>query len=165
MTNQPGSWANGAAVIRMQLRERIGPEAAASVTVSDGSGLSRDNIITPSVMTSWLAALSRDSRIAPAFIASVPLAKEEGNMVKRFRGRKLLNEVRCKSGYINGVRTLSGYVIHPGTGRLVAFSILVNDIPPSVPGSRVKEFHEDIVVEIDQWLAAQTRTAAGTPAR
>lgn len=165
MTNQPGSWANGAAVIRMQLRERIGPEAAASVTVSDGSGLSRDNIITPSVMTSWLAALSRDSRIAPAFIASVPLAKEEGNMVKRFRGRKLLNDVRCKSGYINGVRTLSGYVIHPGTGRLVAFSILVNEVPANVPGSRVKEFHEDVVVEIDQWLAAQTRTAAETRGR
>lgn len=165
MTGQPGSWANGAAVIRMQLRERIGPDAAAAVTVSDGSGMSRDNIITPAVMTSWLSALSRDPRIAAAFIASVPLAQEEGNMVKRFRGRKLLNDVRCKSGYINGVRTLSGYVIHPGTGRLVAFSILVNEVPANVPGSRVKEFHEDVVVEIDQWLAAQTRTAAETRGR
>lgn len=165
MTGQPGSWANGAAVVRMQLRDRVGPEAAASVTVSDGSGLSRDNLITPSVMTAWLAALSRDRRIAPTFISSVPLAQQEGNMVRRFRGRRLANEVRCKSGYINGVRTLSGYVIHPRTKRTVTFSILVNDVPANVPGSRVKDFHEDVVVLIDQWLTAQTSTADAGAAR
>ncbi len=152
VTRQPGSWANGAAVVRMQLRERVGPEAAAAVSVADGSGLSRGNLITPGVMTAWLGALSRDTRVAPVFIASIPEAGVEGNMAKRFRGRELTNEVRCKSGYINGVRTLSGYVINRETGRMAAFSILVNDTPGNVPGARVREFHEDVVELVDKWM-------------
>jgi len=152
VTRQPGSWANGAAVVRMQMRERVGPEAAAAVSVADGSGLSRENLITPGVMTAWLGALSRDARVAPAFIASIPEAGVEGNMAKRFRGRELMNEVRCKSGYINGVRTLSGYVINRETGRKAAFSILVNDTPANVPGAQVREFHEDVVELVDKWM-------------
>ncbi|MBX3357618.1 MAG: D-alanyl-D-alanine carboxypeptidase/D-alanyl-D-alanine-endopeptidase [Phycisphaeraceae bacterium] len=156
VSGQPGSWANGAAVLRMQLRELVGPTAAAQVQVADGSGLSRGNQITPEMMTSWLAALQRDRRAGDAFVNSIPLAGVEGNMVRRFKGKALKNEVRCKSGYINGVRTLSGYVTQPESGRRVAFSILVNEIPGNVSGARVKAFHEDVVLIIDSWLGSGT---------
>ncbi len=136
VTGQSGSWANGAAVLRMQLKELVGPETAAQIQVADGSGLSRGNQITPEMMTSWLAALHRDKRAGNAFVGSIPLAGIEGNMVKRFKGKSLANEVRAKSGYINGVRTLSGYVTQPDTGRRIAFSILVNEIPSNVPGAK-----------------------------
>lgn len=170
-TGQPGSWANGAAVIRMQVRDRLGPDAAAAIQIIDGSGLSRGNAVTPEVLTAWLAALARDPKVADAFIESLAVAGQDGTMARRFRGRKLVNEVRGKSGLIDGVRTLSGYVTErdigragdapaAGGGRRLAYSILVNDIPASVPGAKVREFHEDVVAAVDRWLAGQLRLKA-----
>jgi len=65
--------------------------------------------------------------------------------------------VRCKSGYVNGVRCLSGYVTHAASGRRITFSILVNNIPSSVPSSTVKDFHEEVVQAIDKWLSKQAK--------
>lgn len=157
VTGQPGSWTNGAAVIRMQVRDHVGPEAAAILQVLDGSGLARGNSVTPEMLTAWLADLSRNDSVADAFIDSLPLAGKEGTMAKRFRDKKLGNEVRGKSGLIDGVRCLSGYVTHRPTGRRIAYSILVNDIPSSVPGAKVKDFHEDVVAAVDKWLTSQSR--------
>jgi D-alanyl-D-alanine carboxypeptidase/D-alanyl-D-alanine-endopeptidase (penicillin-binding protein 4) len=157
-TSQPGSWSNGAAVVRMQLRERLGPEAAAAVLIADGSGMSRSNHVTPGVLARWLASFSTDPRCGPAFVESLPRAGQEGSLIHRFEHKPLVNEVRAKSGFVNGVRCLSGYVTHVASGRRVAFSILVNDIPAKVAASTVKEFHEEVVQAIDQWL---TRQAAG----
>ncbi|MBC7834868.1 MAG: D-alanyl-D-alanine carboxypeptidase/D-alanyl-D-alanine-endopeptidase [Phycisphaerales bacterium] len=159
ITQQPGSWTNGAAVIRMQLRDKVGPSAAAAVNIADGSGMSRDNKVTPGVLSAWLASMSQDAAVADSFIESIPVAGEEGSVKKRFRNSKLANEVRAKSGYINGVRCLSGYVTDTASGRQIAFSILVNEIPANVSGQRVKEFHEDVVELIDKRLSEKVRAA------
>lgn len=158
-TGQPGSWANGAALVRMKLRELLGPEAAATVGVADGSGMSRQNKITPAIMTAWLGALQKEKGVGAAYVASMPVAQQDGNMVKRFRGRKLENEVRAKSGFINGVRCLSGYVTHPDTGRRVAFSVLINEVPGNM-GGKAKELHEDIVESVDRWLSQKEKARA-----
>lgn len=154
-TGQPGTWTSGTSVVRMQLRDRIGPEAASSVFLSDGSGMSRANKITASLMTSWLSSLAHDTAVANAFISSIPEAKVAGTMRRRFRDKTLTNEVRGKSGYINGVRTLSGYVSDPESGRRVAYSVLVNDIPSNVTRAAVESVHEDVVLMADRWLAKQ----------
>jgi D-alanyl-D-alanine carboxypeptidase/D-alanyl-D-alanine-endopeptidase (penicillin-binding protein 4) len=156
-TGQPGSWSNGAAVVRMQLRERLGPEAAVMVLIADGSGMSRSNQVTPGVLARWLAAMSLDARCGAAFVESLPRAGQEGSVMKRFEHKALTNEVRCKSGYVNGVRCLSGYVTHAASGRRITFSILVNNIPSSVPSSTVKDFHEEVVQAIDKWLSKQAK--------
>ncbi len=156
VTTQPGSWSNGAAVVRMQVRDLLGPEAASLLVMNDGSGLSKNDRVTAEMLARWLVAVGADPKVGEAYVDSLALAGEDGTMKKRFRGKNLDNEVRAKSGYINGVRTLSGFVTHPGSGRRVAFSILVNDIPPSVAASKVKEFHEKVVMLADDWLAEQT---------
>lgn len=156
-TGQPGSWSSGAAVVRMQLREKLGPEAAAAVLITDGSGMSRTNHVTPGILARWLAAMSVNPRCADAFIESLPRARQEGSLIHRFERRAVVNEVRAKSGFVNGVRCLSGYVTHLESGRRIAFSILVNDIPSGVPSSTVKDFHEEVVQAIDQWLIKQAK--------
>ena len=50
---RPGSWDSGQAAIASYL-ERIGLNSS-EVAIADGSGLSRDNIMTPSVLTGLLA--------------------------------------------------------------------------------------------------------------
>lgn len=157
-TGEPGSWKNGAAVLRMLLTQKIDPQAAASTTIADGSGMSRENKVAPSVLTRWLAVIANeDSELKHTFVDSLALPGE-GTLRERFQGAKLRNEVRGKSGYIKGVRTLSGYVTHRETGRRVAFSIMINNVGDDA-GAIAKKLHEEIVVEVDRWLTRQAGTA------
>lgn len=150
-TGQPGSWANGVAVVRMQVRDRLGSEYASRLIMSDGSGLSRNNRVTAGMLTRWLASLASDPELGPVFVESLPTVGE-GTLKKRFKGTKLHCEVRGKSGYIRQVRTLSGLVTEPLTGRRVAYSVLINDIPPDAD-KQSKDFHETVVTLIDDHLA------------
>lgn len=152
-TGQPGSWANGTAVVRMQIRERLGSDFASQLIMTDGSGLSRGNRVTPEMITRWLASLANDPDLGPTFVSSLPTVGE-GTLRKRFKGAKLKCEIRGKSGYIREVRTLSGFVTEPESGRRVAYSVLINDIPPGAD-AKSKEFHEDVVEIIDDYLAEQ----------
>jgi len=162
VSGAPGSWANGAAVVRMELIERLGAWAGSDVTVADGSGMSRENRVTTRAIARWLFELANDDRIGPVFIQSMAEADEkEGTLAKRFKRMRPEHEVRAKTGYLSGVSALSGYVIDRASGRRVVFSIISNDKPNSVPLSRVREMEEKIVLMIDEWLAAETAGALG----
>ena len=161
VTGEPGSWANGAAVLRMTLTERLGAGAAATTVVSDGSGMSRDNAVSPQTLTRWLEAISRDKKIARTFRDSLA-GTGEGTLRKRFQGVKLKNELRAKSGYINGVRTLSGYLTNEDTGRTVVFSVMVNNIKTDEQHRDALQLHEQVVQAADRWLGQ--RAAAERPA-
>ncbi len=156
VTGQPGTWGSGTAVVRMQIKDRLGADAAAGLVLADGSGLSRNNRITPDGMTRWLKVLAEDPNGGDAFIRSMAVAGEEGTLRKRFKGTKLHNEVRAKSGYIREVRTLSGYVTNAATGKRVAFSVLVDHLPGGAD-ARAKEFHEQVVEAVDTWLYERCR--------
>lgn len=156
VTKEPGGWTNGAAVLRMVLTQKLGAEAAASVTISDGCGLSRDDAVSPAVMTRWLEAMSKEKAASDIFLASLA-EPGEGTLKSRFLGDKLKNQVHAKSGFINGVRTLSGYVVSPTTGRQVAFSVMVNNVNGT--DGQAKELHEDVVKLADKWLSDRERGA------
>lgn len=151
VTGEPGSWANGSAVTRMIMAERLGPDHARSVRIADGSGLSRDNEISPATMTAWLASLVGDEDLARPFVASLPMPGE-GTLRNRFRDVQLDSIVRAKSGSINGVRCLSGVVISPRTGRTVLFSVLLNGLDSTAAVRGAKDYHEEVVDAIDDWL-------------
>jgi len=155
-TGLPGTWGSGGSAIRMQIRERLGPEFASRVFIADGSGMSRSGRVTPSLLASWLVEFAKDSKAGPTLIESIPRAGMEGTMANRFRANTVKNEIRGKSGYINSVRTLSGYVTNVPTQRRIAYSVLINDIPAS--GDAIaKDLHEKIVQIADQWLTRQVK--------
>lgn len=166
-TGQPGSWINGSALIRMQVRDRLGAEYASSLNLADGCGLSRNDRVSAETLTRWLRVMANDADCGDLYVRSLAIAGEEGTLRKRFKGSKIRNEVRAKSGYIREVRTLSGYVTNLPTGRRIAFSILINDVP-SGADARAKEAHEKIVEIVDDYLAAickpQTAGATGNTA-
>ena len=122
------SWEDGATALREELADRVPASLLDGVVFADGSGLSRLNRIRADLMTSWLAAMHDDPSLREAFLESLAVAGERGTLRKRFRGIDLAGcDVFAKSGFINGVSCLSGYVIAPG-GRAVAFSVLCNNV-------------------------------------
>ena len=151
-SGQQGSWSNGAAVVRMKISELLGPEAG-DVSMADGSGMSQDNRVTTYLLTHWMAAISnlRDPETSSIFASSMADMEAE-KIAKRFHGRKLDNRLTAKTGFIRGVQGLSGYLIHPETGRRVAYSVILNHTDKAPAGAKIKDFHEEVVVAADKWL-------------
>lgn len=164
VTGQRGSWNNGAAVIRMVLSKRFGPSIARQIVIKDGSGMSRQNLVTAHLLTSWLGMFYEDATLRSDFIGSLAVAGESGTLKSRFRGERLHGRIMAKTGHINEVSCLSGYVIDQDGGagaidgdppRAIAFSILVNDIKGGVTVAQIKRLQDRIVVAIDEYLHAQ----------
>jgi len=151
VTGEPGSWASGASLIRMLLADKLGPEYAASTEIADGSGMSALNKVRPATLTHWMAALAKNSDTSEAFMHSLA-TPGRGTLSKRFMASKLACNLHAKSGAINGVRCLSGIVTHPTTGRMIAFSVMGNELQGD--GIRASmELAEEVVEMIDRWLA------------
>jgi len=160
VTGEPGSWDNGAAVIRMTMRDLIGPDAAADTAIADGSGMSRDNRVAPATLTAWLAAMANHEDTGDCFIASLPTVGE-GTLRRRFREQAPDLEIRAKSGTLNGVSCLSGYVTDPSSGRRLAFSVLCNDLGRGTASRNARRFHERIALLAETWIEEQEQAPAG----
>lgn len=125
-----GSVENGVSQLKYFLREiGINPE---TMIIADGSGLSRLNLVTPKQLVDLLSAVYK-MEIFPYFYQSFPLAGVDGSLAVRMRKTKAENNVRGKTGYLNGVRSLSGYLF-TSDKEPVAYSIIVNNfiVPASI---------------------------------
>lgn len=114
--------------------------------VADGSGLSRENRLTPHGITVLLRAMwhHEDDATQSAFVRSLPVGGRTGTLERRYASGDARGNVRAKTGYIRRVRTLSGYVT-TATGRTVAFSLMCNGY--TVRTRRVNRA-QDAVVEL-----------------
>ncbi|MFQ5747596.1 MAG: D-alanyl-D-alanine carboxypeptidase/D-alanyl-D-alanine-endopeptidase [Gemmatimonadota bacterium] len=113
-----------------------------SIELTDGSGLSRYDEVTPNALNRILRAMWRRPDFA-LFEYALPLAGGDGTLEGRMLGTHAYGNARAKTGSLSGVRALSGYV-RDGGGRTLAFSLLVNGY--EVPGP-VAAALEDLVVE------------------
>ncbi|MFN9993739.1 MAG: D-alanyl-D-alanine carboxypeptidase/D-alanyl-D-alanine-endopeptidase [Phycisphaerales bacterium] len=154
VTKEPGSWANGSSVMRMMITEKLGAEYASSTVITDGSGISRSNSVSPMTFARWMNVVVSDRKLRDIYCDTMA-RPGSGTLRKRFQGVKLANDLRAKSGFIDGVRTLSGFVIDKESGRRVAFSVMVNDIKTGDQTQSAIDLHEDVVVAIDKWLERQ----------
>jgi D-alanyl-D-alanine carboxypeptidase/D-alanyl-D-alanine-endopeptidase (penicillin-binding protein 4) len=91
----------------------------------DGSGLSRLNLISPRQLVDLLSYMYK-SELFPVFYESLPIAGVDGTLARRMRKTKAENNVRAKTGYIDGVKSLSGY-INSADNEPIVFSIMVNN--------------------------------------
>lgn len=123
---QDGSLAGGVAAMRRQLTARLGT-VPDGVVLCDGSGLSRDNRLTPGLLAAALIATSRGPA-GEVLRECLPVAGQSGTLSDRFLGSPLVGRVRAKTGWIRGASALSGCVdCRDGTRRW--FSILMNYDP------------------------------------
>ncbi len=147
-TGQSGSWTNGPAAIGGYLKS-IGVDAD-EYRLDDGSGLSKENLISPAAI---VRVLSRNY-FGPArqpYFASLSVAGVDGTLDDRFRGSDLRQRVFGKSGYVSGVSCLSGY-LHARDDNWYAFSIMMNHIPDGSNGG-MKLIQEKIIRAVDAHTA------------
>jgi serine-type D-Ala-D-Ala carboxypeptidase/endopeptidase (penicillin-binding protein 4) len=91
---------------------------------ADGSGLSRYNLVAPSLLMGILEHMTRSPNAAD-WTASLPVAGADGTLENRMRGTVLQGNVRAKTGTLSGVRALSGYLT-TAAGERIVFSTVVN---------------------------------------
>ncbi|HEY7790972.1 MAG TPA: D-alanyl-D-alanine carboxypeptidase/D-alanyl-D-alanine-endopeptidase [Vicinamibacterales bacterium] len=123
----PPADGSGVPGIVRDLLTRLGLPPAGAV-VADGSGLSRDNLVTART----LAGILRHYRGDQQFVEALAVAGDDGTLTHRFAGTAAAGKVYAKTGSMSHVRALSGYLT-TRDGRPLVFSILVNNFeaPPA----------------------------------
>jgi len=110
----------------------------------DGSGLSRQNLVTPHAVTQLLRYAVAQPW-GPSFRETLPVAGTDGSLADRLKNLDPRARVYGKTGSLGGVKTLSGYATTV-RGRQIAFSILSNNL--NLPAKRVNDTIDSIVEAI-----------------
>jgi D-alanyl-D-alanine carboxypeptidase/D-alanyl-D-alanine-endopeptidase (penicillin-binding protein 4) len=144
-----GSWETGRQAVRAMLA-KAGCSASNAV-VTDGSGLSRTNRICANDLVKVLRYMHQHPS-SEVFMTSLAGNRTGGTLKKRMDG--VDGDVFAKTGYMKGIRALTGYV-HSKDDRWYAFSILFNGFSGgSQPYSKIQQ-------QVCQLLA--TNGAKATP--
>lgn len=95
--------------------------------LSDGSGMSTYNRVTPRGMVKLLRWINRQSW-GQGWRDTLPVGGVDGTLRNRFTGTSLAGKITAKTGSINASRALSGYFT-TASGQTLVFSSFANDVP------------------------------------
>lgn len=117
------------AVARSIALDHIGVEMGPNMNIKDGSGLSREDYISPEFFVDFLRHM-RATPVWDAYLHSLP-QPTKGTLTTRMRTApsSVKSRVFMKSGSMGGVRCFSGYII-PSSGdssQTIIFSVLTNN--------------------------------------
>ena len=94
------------------------------LVIENGAGLSRNERISSEHMGQLLTDQWGSSSM-PEFIASLPITGVDGTMLKRLNGSDVSGKAHIKTGYLDGVRAIAGYVLD-NSGNRWAVVFMVN---------------------------------------
>jgi D-alanyl-D-alanine carboxypeptidase/D-alanyl-D-alanine-endopeptidase (penicillin-binding protein 4) len=120
---QPGSTAKGVQALRSFL-EQIGVPKT-DYKIVNGSGLSRQNRLSPHAILKTLVYAYRSPELQRDFLATLAIAGEDGTLKKRLRVPELVGNVYAKTGTLNDTIALSGFLT-AHSGDKVVFAIITN---------------------------------------
>ncbi|WP_328804744.1 D-alanyl-D-alanine carboxypeptidase/D-alanyl-D-alanine endopeptidase [Noviherbaspirillum galbum] len=118
----PANTARGAAAVRAWLTAK-GIQAP-ELVIENGSGLSRVERIAPATLGRILAA-SFQAPTMPEFMSSMPLVGYDGTMRSRLKDQSVAGRAHVKTGMLNDVRAVAGYVL-AASGKRYVVTCLVN---------------------------------------
>jgi D-alanyl-D-alanine carboxypeptidase/D-alanyl-D-alanine-endopeptidase (penicillin-binding protein 4) len=98
---------------------------ADDVIQTDGSGLSRHDMVTPRAIVTLLRYAQAQPWFGP-YYASLPVAGVDGTLEERMKNTPAAGRVHAKTGSVEHVRTISGFAETAG-GRRLIFSFLSNN--------------------------------------
>lgn len=118
-----GSWPRGIQRIQAFYRTAfgLGPEA---LQITDGSGLSKDNRLSARTLAIILRGAYHDFEVGPEFVSSLKIIGGEPWKLK-VKDANLTRRVRVKTGHLDRVTSLCGYIQTPD-GQVRVFAILLN---------------------------------------
>ncbi|MFN3911745.1 D-alanyl-D-alanine carboxypeptidase/D-alanyl-D-alanine-endopeptidase [Hyphomonas sp.] len=99
----------------------------AEIELFDGSGLSPYNRVTPGSTVRFLT-WTASQPWGEAFRATLPVGGRTGSLARRFRGTPLEGRLFAKTGTVQGVNALSGFML-AASGETLVFSVIANDRP------------------------------------
>jgi serine-type D-Ala-D-Ala carboxypeptidase/endopeptidase (penicillin-binding protein 4) len=95
------------------------------VVQTDGSGLSRHDLVTPRAFVTLLQYAEKQAWF-PEYYASLPVAGVDGTLNERMKDTAIAGRIHAKTGSVSHVRTLTGFAETAG-GRRLIFSFLSNN--------------------------------------
>ena len=153
-----GSVEGGQAAMTALLDEHS--PSAATVRMDDGSGLSVRNRASARSFVELLAFMEKSPH-RDAYLATLPEAAVDRGL-RRMQETAAAGNLRAKTGTIDRVSSLSGYV-RAANGELLAFSIISNDIPSTWKAKRIEDRIGARLASFDR-PAPASRMAAGRAA-
>jgi serine-type D-Ala-D-Ala carboxypeptidase/endopeptidase (penicillin-binding protein 4) len=136
----PGSTKKGLRVFEEYMKE-LG-YAPGQYSIYDGSGLSRQNRLSPKIIVDILRNVKDDLSVYPDFVTALGVMGVDGNVKNRMRKVTNSNKARVKTGTLNFVSAISGF-FQSKEGESFAFSILMNDLKCS--NGRAKKIQDQII--------------------
>jgi D-alanyl-D-alanine carboxypeptidase/D-alanyl-D-alanine-endopeptidase (penicillin-binding protein 4) len=107
--------------------------ADGDILLSDGSGLARDDLVSPRAIVTLLRYAARQPW-GKDFLSTLPVAGVDGTLEGRMTGTAASGLIEAKTGEIEHVRALSGYATTL-RGESLAFSIFYNNNPQHGAGT------------------------------
>jgi D-alanyl-D-alanine carboxypeptidase/D-alanyl-D-alanine-endopeptidase (penicillin-binding protein 4) len=150
VVNHQGSLAGGLEALNAFAIQQVGI-LPGETYFSDGSGLSREDLVAPHAAVKLLLYMARSPHFQ-AYFDSLPVAGIDGTLVHRLSGDDVKGKIHAKTGSVEHVNTLSGYMDLP-SGERLAFSIMANHHP--LANRAGQETLDAITVEIYNWFAGQ----------
>lgn len=129
-----GSYKAGANTIIAVLTSRIGNNFKPPY-LEDGSGMSVYNLISPRELVQVYNYMYHQPQLINTFMRSLAISGQRGTISYRMTKNGLANHVFGKTGTINGVSTLSGYINMPNKPTII-FAIMMNGIEGSPAHAR-----------------------------
>ncbi len=132
--SRPGRSADAGDVVTNFLG-RVGA-ADTGVVIKNGSGLFDANRVTAWSTVELLRWAYRDPAIQPEYLSQLSVGGVDGTLHKRFHQELTRRRVRAKTGTLDDVISLSGYVLRDGGRSPLAFSIFFNHVGGKQDGAR-----------------------------
>lgn len=117
-----------------------------SYQLKDGSGLSRQNLVTPEALVTTLRLMAKTPE-AQTYRQSLAIGGVNGTLKNRFQATPIQGIVQAKTGTLMGTSTLSGY-LQPLNYPELVFSIMVNQSEVSLP--ELRQGIDDIIILLSQ---------------
>jgi D-alanyl-D-alanine carboxypeptidase/D-alanyl-D-alanine-endopeptidase (penicillin-binding protein 4) len=129
---------------------------APELVMENGSGLSRVERASAGTIAAVLHAAWR-SAVMPEFMSSLPVVAADGTMKKRLLGAGIAGNAHIKTGLLQDVRSIAGYVLDR-QGRRYLVVMLINHPRASSEG-------EPVLNAMLEWVYEGATSRAGAKAR
>ncbi|MGI9305555.1 MAG: D-alanyl-D-alanine carboxypeptidase/D-alanyl-D-alanine endopeptidase [Gammaproteobacteria bacterium] len=125
----PGTEQKGRDAIFSWLRQR-GLQFG-ELTLDNGAGLSRTTRVSARSLARFMS-LAHESPLMPHLLASLPLSGNDGTLRRRFVNEELTGRIYLKTGTLNNVKTITGYLLSRSGKKFVV--VCLQNYPGSHKG-------------------------------
>lgn len=135
-----GSFKTGSLAVRQILSAITGIDFS-QTRLLDGSGASRYNLLTPLHLSRLLYTMHHEDKLGEHFREALAISGVNGTLKSRFSSFDTKANIKAKTGSLNGVSALSGYLT-TRSGRELIITIMINHALEK--GNTLKQFENKL---------------------